>query len=243
VLVTNAPRLQVMAEGLVVLVGGGEFGPRAHFEVEIASSYGGRVLVVPTAAAFERPERALATARRAFEPHGIEVVELPLYERAQAFQQSIVREINQASCIYVIGGSPFHLRAVLKHSPVFDALVEARARGGALLASSAGAMVLTDPMVDPRGGALTVGLGLVQRLAVIPHADTWPNDLRARTAQLAPPEVLVAELPEQTALAVHRDGTLASYGTVRLSRNQREVDAADVRVSLLEANTAPSSGD
>ena len=30
-------------------------------------------------------------------------------------------------------------------------------------------MVLTDPMVDPRGGALTLGLGLVDNLTVVPH--------------------------------------------------------------------------
>ena len=57
------------------------------------------------------------------------------------------------------GGSPMHLRSVLKGSAVLAALREAW-RGGAVVAgSSAGAMVLTDPMVDPRGGALTVGLG------------------------------------------------------------------------------------
>ena len=31
-------------------------------------------------------------------------------------------------------------------------------------------------MVDPRGGALTLGLGLIGPMAVIPHHDTWSED-------------------------------------------------------------------
>ena len=52
--------------------------------------------------------------------------------------------------------------------------------GGAVLAgSSAGAMVLCDPMVDPRGGAFTLGLGLLANLAVIPAHDHWSADAAA----------------------------------------------------------------
>ena len=80
-----------------------------------------------------------------------------------------------------------HLISVLKASAVWEALLEAW-RGGCVVAgSSAGAMVLTDPMVDPRGGALTVGLGMVEQLAVIPHfghenAAEGPSVDRARRA-------------------------------------------------------------
>ena len=66
-------------------------------------------------------------------------------------------------------GSPLHLKSVLKGSATFEALREAWAGGAVVAGSAAGAMVLTDPMVDPRGGALTVGLGLVDQLAVVPQ--------------------------------------------------------------------------
>ena len=74
-----------------------------------------------------------------------------------------------------------HLRSVLKDSPVWDALVTAWQGGATVAGSSAGAMVLCDPMVDPRGGALTLGLGLLEQLAVIPHHDTWSEDKAKRT--------------------------------------------------------------
>ena len=55
-----------------------------------------------------------------------------------------------------------------------------------LAGSGSGAMVLCDPMVDPRGGALTLGLGLLEQLAVIPHHDTWSEDKAKRTLRIAP---------------------------------------------------------
>ena len=79
-----------------------------------------------------------------------------------------------------------HLRSVLKDSPVWDALVAAWQRGAVLAGSGSGAMVLCDPMVDPRGGAFTLGLGLIAQLAVIPHHDTWSEDKAKRTLRIAP---------------------------------------------------------
>ena len=46
-------------------------------------------------------------------------------------------------------------------------------------------MVLSDPMVDPRGGAFTVGLGLVPRVAVVPQVEQWSADRLHRTLDLA----------------------------------------------------------
>ena len=71
-------------------------------------------------------------------------------------------------------------------------------------------MVLTDPMVDPRGGALTVGLGLVDKLAVVPHFGDEHDDAHGekleRTVALAPAGLPVVGLPERTALIRDGDG-------------------------------------
>lgn len=225
-----------MGQGTIVLVGGGEFGSRATFEATFATAAGGELLLIPTAAAFERPERAIERAQSVLGASGVRVVELPLYERAQAFDPVLAETVRTARCLYLIGGSPFHLRGVLRATPILDALRVALDQGATLLASSAGAMVIGDPMVDPRGGALTVGLGLIPRLAVIPHADTWPRDLRSRTVRLAPPDVMVAEIDEQTGLVVRGDGSLerVGAGTVRLMRHGDELQ--------LDAVTLPFHG-
>ena len=63
-----------------------------------------------------------------------------------------------------------------------------------------------DPMVDTRGGAFTVGLGLVPGLAVIPRVNTWSHDKVHRTVELAPKGVAVVGIPEATALVRDDDG-------------------------------------
>ncbi len=108
--------------------------------------------------------------------------------------------VRDASFVYLGGGSPLHLRSVLKDSLVWDAIVHTWDAGAVLAGSSAGAMVLCDPMVDPRGGAFTVGLGLVNLLTVIPHANTWSPEKAQRTYSLAPAGVSVAALDECSAL-------------------------------------------
>jgi len=63
--------------------------------------------------------------------------------------------------------------------------------------AGAGAMALTDPMVDPRGGALTVGLGLIEGLAVFTHYGDVAEDAHGeklhRSVLLAPAGVPVAD--------------------------------------------------
>jgi cyanophycinase len=121
-----------------------------------------------------------------------------------------------------------HLRSVLMHSPLWDAIVAAWQGGAVLAASGAGAMVLCDPAVDPRGGAFTLGLGLIDGLAVVPRADTWSEDKLHRTLQLTPNGVPLVEVDERTALI--RDATgwrSAGVGSVSVwvDGHQADLDA------------------
>jgi cyanophycinase len=82
-------------------------------------------------------------------------------------------------------------------------------------------MVLCDPMVDPRGGAFTLGLGLLEGMTVVPHHDTWSDEKAHRTFQLAPKGLIVVGVDERTALI--RDGAgawrAAGAGEVTASRD------------------------
>ena len=82
-----------------------------------------------------------------------------------------------------------------------------------LAASGAGATVLCDPMVDPRGGAYTVGLGVVRELAVFPYHGTAANHLRERSIDLLPRAATLVGLDEQTALIREPDVTWRVAGT------------------------------
>ena len=193
--------------GWLALIGGAEWREGCSFDrtlLEVAD--GDEVLVLPTAAAYEHPERAVQTAEGYFDGLGAKARGLMVLSRGDAEEQDNADAVRRSRFIYLAGGSPMHLRSVLKDSKVWDALVAAWQDGAILAGSSAGAMVLCDPMVDPRGGAFTLGLALVAQVAIIPHHDTWSPDKARRTIKLAPPGLPVVAIDEQTALMRHPDG-------------------------------------
>ena len=203
--------------GPLALVGGAEWREGCTFDRDLLAESGAEeVLVLPTAAAYEHPERAVETAAEWFGGLGAKVRGLMVLARPDAELEANVAAIRDARFIYLSGGSPLHLRSVLKDSAAWDALCQAW-RGGAVLAgSSAGAMALCDPMVDPRGGAFTLGLGLLAQVAIIPHHDTWSPEKAKRTIILAARGVPVVAIDERTALVQGRDGTwsVAGVGSV-----------------------------
>jgi cyanophycinase len=126
--------------------------------------------------------------------------------RADAEDEANAAVVRASRFTYIGGGSPMHLLSVLKASLLWEALLEAWRHGAVVAGSSAGAMVLTDPMVDSRGGALTVGLGMVQQIAVIPHFGHENAEKVHRSIALAAPGLPVVGVPERTALIRDPDG-------------------------------------
>lgn len=199
--------------GLLALIGGGEFAPGCEFDRELLEASGGtEVVLLATGFAYENPARSVAAATEWFAGLGATVREVPVYTRPDALVAEHVEAVAASRFTYVVGASPMHLRSVLKDSPLYDALVSAWRDGGVLAGSGAGADVLCDPMVDTRGGAFTVGLGLVPGVAVIPRSDTWSPDKVRRTVELAPPPLVLVSLPERTGIVRDADGSWRTVG-------------------------------
>ena len=99
--------------------------------------------------------------------------------------------------MYVVGDSPIHLRTTLQATVVYEA-IEQQLENGIVVAVAGSAAALCDPMVDPRGGAFTLGLGLVESIAVITESETWSHDRLQRCLQLA--NTTVVQLPTGSAL-------------------------------------------
>jgi cyanophycinase len=203
--------------GMLALVGGGEWTPGCSFDAELLAASGGTdVVVLPTAGAYEHPERQVLLAGTWFESLGAQVEGLMVLNRADAEDPGAAAVVAGARFIYLGSGSPLHLRSVLKGSLVFGALVEAWRSGAVIAGSGAGAMVLTDPMVDPRGGALTVGLALVEKMGVVPqfgdvHEDAHGAKLH-RSVALAPQGLPIVGIPERTALIRDSAGSWRGAG-------------------------------
>jgi cyanophycinase len=199
--------------GPLALVGGAEWREQCTFDAALLAASGGdEVVVLPTAAAYEHPERAVAAASRHFEGLGGKVRGLMVVGRTDAEDAGMAAVVRAARFIYLGGGSPLHLRSVLKDSKVWQALEEAWHEGAVVAGSSAGAMALCDPMIDPRGGALTLGLGLIEQVAVLPHANTWSPEKAHRTFSLAAGGLRIAAIDEQTALIRDPDGAWRAEG-------------------------------
>lgn len=196
-----------MSAGPLALVGGNEWTDGCSFdEALLAESGADHVVMLPTAAAYESPGQLVDRARAWFDALGAQATSLPVLGRTDALDEANVASVREARFIYLSSGSPMHLRSVLKDTPLYDALVEAWRGGAAVAGSAAGASVLFDHMVDTRGGAFTVGLGLLSGFTMIPRYDEWSHEKVHRTVGLAPAAMPVAGIERRTAL-IHRSGS------------------------------------
>lgn len=222
--------------GPLAFVGGREFTDGCSFDRDLMGS-AGRVAVLPTALAYENPAATVERARGWFGAMGVEVEELPVYRRPDAMDPAIAERAAAASAVYVTGGSPMHLRSVLKDTPLLDALVGAWSGGAVVAAAGEAASVMCSHMVDSRGGAFTVGLDLVTTMTVVPRYNQWSEDKWHRTVELANPEMPVVGIDEATALIRSPEGkwTVEGAGQVHVFLAGRRAD-----LDVLPAALSPS---
>ena len=218
-----------MSRGTLAFVGGGEFSPGCGFDAALLAGCGSsEVVVLPTATAYENPARLRARAEEWFGALGVGCRWLDVYRRVDAEDPAAASAVAEATMIYLTGGSPLHARSTLLRTAVWAAVVEASGRGATVAGAGAGGNVLCDHMVDVRGGAFTVGLGLTDKLAMISRADTLSAERISRTVQLATPGLLVAAVDERSALIHPPDGSWETVGEVALYRDGARIALADL---------------
>ena len=171
-----------------------------------------------TAAARHRPELAVANARRWFGGLGLDVEELPATTRTLAKSPEIVARAREGRFFYLVGGDPGIVPSVLANTPVWAAIVEAWRGGAALGGSSAGAMALgawtliRDRMPGDERRRYRPALGLVPRIAVVPHLDAFGGTWIDGAIEAMPrPDAVLVGLEERTA-AVWAQGIWRAFG-------------------------------
>lgn len=193
-----------MTSGPLALVGGDEFRP-GNEETDaalIAAAAGGPAFILPTAAARQDPSAAVATGQAWFGALGLVVEELPVLTRRDALAHPLAARAAEGRFFYLTGGDPGLAVDVLRDSPVWQAIVAAWRGGAALAGSSAGAMalgqwtLLRERWPNHARRRFAPGLGLVPRVAVVPHFDTAGRRWQAAS----PPDgVILLALDERTA--------------------------------------------
>ena len=172
--------------GEIGLVGGEEFRVGCEeMDREIMRASGqdpARVVVIPTAQ-LTGPAKAANDGVTHFGALGGIAKPLMVLNRAHAEDPQYLQGIAEAGVIYFTGGSPDHLLATLRDSPLMAAVLQALEAGAVVAGSSAGAMVLGAMMRRPSSGDWVEGLGVVPGVAVLPHHErrdpeaTW-NELK-----------------------------------------------------------------
>ncbi|GAC1321301.1 MAG: hypothetical protein NVSMB2_17950 [Chloroflexota bacterium] len=197
-----------MTTGFLALVGGDEFkaGNEEQDKLLVAHRGPGSAYVVPTAAARQRPDMAVATAQRWYASLGLAVVQLAILRRSDALSTTNEALANQGGFFYLSGGDPGLVADVLRDSPVWRAIAAAWEDGAALAGSSAGAMALGEWTLVRKAYPFHVdrrykpALNILPHVAVAPHFDTFGH--RWVESVLADPpsqEVIIVGVDERSA--------------------------------------------
>jgi cyanophycinase len=209
-------RRVVEVTGGVALLGGGEVGEPDLATWLLEHAGGGRVAVIPTARAFEHPEAEALRVAEWLGPAGAVVEALMATSRSDANDEGLAARLEDADLAYLSDGTALHLRTTLRGTALLAGLERLVERGGLLAASGAAATVLCDPMIDPRGGAPTVGLGLVRSFTLLSHLGGDPDDPKGeklhRAAALCPPTLPLVALPLGSGLLLGPGGSVEAFG-------------------------------
>jgi len=232
-----------LTTGFLALVGGDEFKPgnaeQDRLLVEHRGS--GPAYVVPTAAARQRPDLAVATAQQWFKSLGLDVVELPVLKRSDATSSTNQDLARQGGLFYLTGGDPGLVVDVLRDSPVWRAIAAAWRGGAALAGSSAGAMALGEWTLIRKaypGHAerrWKPALGLLPRVAVAPHFETFGHQwVDSVLAEPPAEDVLIVGIDARSAAVWDgRAWTARGPGRITLiTQHDRNVYQPGTRVQL-----------
>ncbi len=117
--------------GIIALQGGGPFVANDVLDARLLAEVGAtEVVVLPTADAFEQPERLVADSMNWAERLDLQVEALMVLRRPDALDEGAAAVVRRARAVYLVGDQPMHLRSVLKDTPLWDALRDVLTNGG-----------------------------------------------------------------------------------------------------------------
>lgn len=125
-----------------------------------------KVLIIPTAAAEENPEKAVSNGIEYFRRLGARAEGLPVLNSKDAGNLELASYIGKTDVLYITGGNPEYLIKTLSRTIIIDEIINAIRNGIILVASSAGAMVLGTSMYR---GTWQNGLDILNGIAILPH--------------------------------------------------------------------------
>lgn len=192
----------------------GQFISRGeHFAVTSETD----VVIVPTAAAFVGATQAAIDLSTLFEASGASVEALMHLDRSSSDEPYFALRVREADIVVLSDGSPLHAKSVWHQAPIGESIRDAR------LVFTMGSVtsVLFETMIDPRGGAPTMGLGYRDGLVVTTSAS---EEQLSRTRTLLGERAVLVVLGESGVLRGEGARWRAVAGDVTVTRGHDEVE-------------------
>ena len=210
-----------------------------HF-VKLAGGRRSRLVLVPTASSFQ--DEVVDSYTEVFTRLGAPgVAVVNPATRADSHDRDLVARVDDATGVFLSGGSQLRLSQLLPGTPLGEALHRAHDRGAVVGGTSAGASIMSDFMISmgeegvtprQRASQISAGLGLVRGVVVDQHFDQRSRYGRLMSVIAPSPHLLGIGIDEDTAIVVsgHHDFTVRGAGSVFVVDCTTAVtDAADAR--------------
>ena len=158
----DAPRLQEPFAGSLVIVGGGGLPDAIRDEFfKLAGGKAAKIVIIPTASAdADKPAEADSFTKRSRDLGAKSVVLLHTRDRGTADDAEFVKPLTEATAVWISGGNQSRVIDAYRGTQVEAGLRDLLKRGGVVGGTSAGAAVLSDPMITGGMTVATVGRGL-----------------------------------------------------------------------------------
>lgn len=199
-----------------------------------------RLVVIPTASSFQ--EEVGASYTEVFTRLGASSVTIvnPA-TREESHDEALVAAVDEATGVFMSGGSQLRLSQLIPGTPLGDAIHRAHDRGAVIAGTSAGASIVSDFMISmgdegvtprQRASQISAGLGLLRGVVVDQHFDQRARYGRLMSVIAPSPHLLGVGIDEDTAMVVSAGRTFEVRGSGAvfvLDCSQAVTDAADAR--------------
>jgi cyanophycinase len=192
--------------------------------VKLSGGRRARLVLIPTASSFQDDvvDSYTEVFTRLGAP-GVAVVNPAT--RADSHDPDLVALLDDATGVFISGGSQLRLSQLLPGTPLGEALHRAHDRGAVIGGTSAGASIMSDFMISmgdegitprQRASQLSAGLGLVRGVVVDQHFDQRSRYGRLMSVIALSPHLLGIGIDEDTAMVVTdaREFTVRGSGAV-----------------------------
>ena len=208
--------------------------------VRISGGRHARLVVIPTASSFQ--DEVVTSYRDVFTRFGVGAIEVVNPQsRQEAHDPRAVALLDQATGIFMSGGSQLRLSQYFPGTPLGDALHRAHARGAVVAGTSAGASIMSEFMISmgdegitpvQRASQVSAGIGLIKGVIVDQHFAQRSRYGRLLSVVAASPSLLGIGIDEDTAIEVTDGSRFTVHGRGGVTvMNCRDVttDAPDAR--------------